>query len=134
MIAFDINWWDVLQFLVTVLLPLLVGLVTKSSTSGLRKGVLLAALAVLVNLGGSLLAWYQAGSLGTFDLADAVFTALTGFVFAVAAQFGIYAAKDSSGVSLTDRVQAVGNGRHEAGVPVAPAPEDLGKILTGDGR
>ena len=117
MIAFEINWWDVLQFTVTVLLPLLVGLVTKRETSGIRKGVLLAALAVLVNVGGSLLAWYNAGTPGTFDLADAVFTSLTGFVFAVAAQFGIYAAKDASGTSITDRVQAVGiTGRHVAKV------------------
>jgi hypothetical protein len=118
MIALDVNWWDVLQFLVTVLLPLLVGLVTKRETPGVRKGVLLAFLAVLVNVGGALLAWQQAGSPGVFDLADALFTAMTGFVFAVAAQFGIYAAKDSSGVSLTDRVQARGvTGKHRASGP-----------------
>ena len=118
MIAFDINWWDVLQFTVTILLPLLVGFVTKRETPGVRKGVILAVLALAVNVGGSLLAWYQLGSPGTFDLADALFTALTGFTFAVAAQFGIYAAKDSSGVSLTDRVQARGvTGRHRAADP-----------------
>lgn len=113
MIAFDVNWWDVLQFAVTVLLPLLVGLVTTRATPGIRKGVILAALVVLVNIGGELLAWFNAGTPGTFDLAAASLTALTGFTFAVAAQFGIYAAKDSSGTSITDRVQAAGvTGRH----------------------
>lgn len=115
MIAFAVNWWDVLQFTVTVFLPLLVGLVTKVETPGIRKGVLLAALAVLVNVGGELLAWFHAGTPGTFDLAAATMAALTGFTFAVAAQFGIYAAKDASGVSLTDRVQRTGvTGRHAA--------------------
>lgn len=107
MIAFEVNWWDVLQFTVTVLLPLLVGLVTTKATPGIRKGILLAGLAGLVNVGGSLLAWFNAGTPGVFDLADAVFTALVGFTFAVAAQFGIYAAKDSSGSSITDKLQAV---------------------------
>lgn len=116
MIAFDVNWWDVLQFTITILLPLVVGFVTTKATPGIRKGVILAALALFVNVGGSLLAWYQEGSPGTFDLADALFTALTGFTFAVAAQFGIYAAKDSNGTSITDRVQASGvKPKHSAG-------------------
>lgn len=108
MIAFDVNWWDVIQFTVTVLLPLLVGFVTTKHTPGIRKGIILAGLTLFVNLGGSLLAWFDAGRPGTFDLADALFTVLTGFVFAVAAQFGIYQAKDANGVSITDRVQASG--------------------------
>lgn len=108
MIAFDVNWWDVIQFLVTVMLPLLVGLVTTKYTPGIRKAILLAGLAVFVNVLGALWAWNVAGQPGQFDLADALFTALTGFVFAVAAQFGIYAAKDANGVSITDRVQAAG--------------------------
>jgi hypothetical protein len=107
-IAFDVNWWDVLQFTVTILLPLLVGFVTTKATPGVRKAILLAGLTVLVNVGGALLAWYQEGAPGAFNLADALFTALTGFVFAVAAQFGIYASKDASGTSITDRVQAIG--------------------------
>lgn len=106
MIAFEVNWWDLLQFTVTILLPLLVGAVTTKATPGIRKGVLLAALAFLVNVGAPLLVWYQAGSPGVFDLEGALFTALAGLMAAVAAQFGIYAAKDSHGVSLTDRVQA----------------------------
>lgn len=107
MIALEVNWWDVLQFVVSGLLPLLVGLVTTRATPGIRKGVLLAGLTVLLNLGGDLLAWYTAGSPGVFDLAAALFATLNGFMLAVAAQFGIYAAKDSSGSSLSDKLQAI---------------------------
>lgn len=106
MILFEPNWWLVLQFIVSALLPLVVGLVTARYTPGVVKGLILAGLTVLVNFGAELLAWYDAGASGPYDLFAALVTSGTAFTFAVAAQFGIYSAKDSRGVSLTDKVQA----------------------------
>lgn len=109
MIVFEPNWWLLLQFAVTALLPLVVGLVTVKATPGVTKGILLLALTVITNFGAELLAWWNAGASGPYDLFGAIFVSLTGFTLAVAAQFGIYASKSKDGTSLTDKLQAVGD-------------------------
>ena len=106
MIVFEFNPWLILQFVVSGLLPLVVGLVTSKATPGVVKGCILAGLTILISFGAELLAWWNAGGIGNYDLFAALMTSGMAFTFAVAAQFGIYSAKDRNGVSLTDKAQA----------------------------
>ena len=66
MITFTIDPWQVVQLVVAVVLPVLVGLVTTRTTSPGLKAVLLAALAVVSSLGTEALAANEAGQ--TYDL------------------------------------------------------------------
>lgn len=120
MIVFNFDWWALLSIAVSTLLPLVVGLVTTKMTPGIQKGILLAGLTVVLNFGAELLAWWNAGATVPYDLFSALLTTLVGFTIAVAAQFGIYRAKDSHGVSITDRVQAA----HVGPVGATRPPED----------
>lgn len=87
-ILFTLDPATTVQFVVAVLLPILVGLVTKRTTSGAWKAVLLALLSlatsVLTGLGDALTA-------GTdYDLGAALFLALPTFAVAVATYFGLW--------------------------------------------
>lgn len=87
-IVFAPSWVQLLTLAVTVVLPLLVGLVTKRTTDGGRKAVYLAVLAALTGLGSELLAAISDGQ--TYDLAAGLYTALTALVFAIALHYGVY--------------------------------------------
>lgn len=87
-IAFAPNWIQVVTFLVTVALPLLVGLVTTRVTAPGRKAIYLAALAAVTGLGSELLSALTTAT--TYDLAAGLFLALTSFVLAVGLHFGLY--------------------------------------------
>ena len=78
----------IITLLISTVLPLLVGLVTKVVTSGAIKAVLLAALALvtslLVELGNAL----AAGE--TYDLGRGLLLALPAFLIAVGMHFGLW--------------------------------------------
>lgn len=100
-VVFDVNGLQVLQFVIAIFLPLLVGLVTKHTTSSGTKAVLLLALSAISAV---LTGWAAAAEAGdVFDLGTAVLTALATFVVGVAVQFGLWRP-----VGATDAVQSVG--------------------------
>lgn len=85
-IAFD--WPLIVGMIVSVVLPLLVGLVTKTVTNGGTKAIILAALAavtgLLTELGNALTAGV------TYNLGMGLVFALASFLVAVGMHFGIY--------------------------------------------
>jgi hypothetical protein len=101
-VAFTVDPAALVQLALAFVLPVLVGLVTKTVTSSAVKAWLLAGLtlatSLLVELGRAL----EAGS--TFDVGAALFLALPAFVVSVATHYGLW---KPTGVSA--RVQAVGS-------------------------
>lgn len=104
----------VLGLIVSTILPLLVGLVTKTVTHPGAKAVLLALLAALLGLLTELLAAVQSGR--AYDLGTGIIVALTAFLVAVGMHFGIW-----KPTGLAETAQRVGmstnsttNGKHEA--------------------
>lgn len=87
MIAFDVPVIPVLQLVIAVLLPVLVGLVTTRTTSPGRKAVLLAALAVVSSLLTELAAALTAGEV--YNLGLALVYGLGTFLVAVATHYGL---------------------------------------------
>lgn len=87
-VEFSLSVPQILQFLLAIVLPLLVGLVTTKETSANRKAVLLAALSVVTALLTSLLAAAQAGT--TYDLGTGLLSAIGTFVIAVAMHYGLW--------------------------------------------
>lgn len=77
-----------LTLLVTVLLPVLVGLVTKASTSSSVKALLLAGLSAVTGVAGSLIQANEAGR--SVDLYPLALSAVSVFVIAVASHFGLW--------------------------------------------
>lgn len=91
---------QVISLLVGVVLPVLVGLVTKVTTSESTKAILLAALSAV---SGFLSEYGAAVGAGTFNWFDALLTAITTFVVAVAMHYGLW---KPTGVAA--RAQATG--------------------------
>lgn len=100
MITFSMDPAAIVQMLVAVVLPVLVGLVTTKVTHGGVKACLLALLtmvtSVLTELGRALAAHQD------FDAGVALTTALPAFVISVATHFGVW-----KPTGVTDKVQAV---------------------------
>ncbi len=101
MIEFDLDWPMVLGLLVTVLLPLVVGLVTTRMTDSGAKAALLAGLAALTGLLTELGNALTSGE--SYNLAAGIILAITSFVVAVGLHFGLY---KPTGVAAT--MQSVG--------------------------
>lgn len=87
-ILFQPTLLGVLTFLVSILLPLGVGLVTTKVTSAAVKAVLLAALAFVTSIVTNWIAAINAGQ--PFDLWTALLTFGGVFVVAVASHFGVW--------------------------------------------
>lgn len=87
-ITFDLPPALIIGLLVSTILPLLVGLVTRTVTHGGVKAVLLAALAAVTGLLTELLASVQAGT--SYDLGSGLVLALTSFLIAVGLHYGIW--------------------------------------------
>lgn len=87
MIAFDVPLIPVLQLVLGVVLPVLVGLVTTRATSAGRKAVLLAALSVVTSLLTELIGALQAGTV--YNLGLALVLGLGTFIVAVATHYGL---------------------------------------------
>ena len=92
---------QLLNLLIAVVFPVLVGLVTTRVTSSTLKAVLLATISLASGLVSALLAAVLAGI--PFDIISALLTGLAAWIIAIATHFGFWR---PSGV--TDRVQNVG--------------------------
>jgi hypothetical protein len=88
MIEFNIDWVQVLTFVVAILLPLLVGLVTKVVTRPGVRAVLLALLSAAAGLLSELVTALTTGQ--TYDLGAALILWVGIFVVAVATHFGLW--------------------------------------------
>lgn len=86
-VSFGIDWPIIVGLLVSIVLPLLVGLVTKTVTSGGVKAVILAALAAVTGLLTELGNALTAGT--TYNLGMGLVFALASFLVAVGLHFGI---------------------------------------------
>lgn len=106
-VAFTFDPAAVVQLVIAVILPVLVGLVTTRVTASGRKAAILASLtlvtSLLVELGRSL----DAGT--TYDLGVALVAALSAFVVSVATHYGLWKPTGTS----TAAQDALG-GRHRA--------------------
>lgn len=105
MIEFTLPAWQLFQLLAAVVLPLLVGLVTKRTTNPGRKAVLLAGLAVATSLASELAAALQSGAV--YDLGQALFLGVGSFLVAVGLHYGLW--KPTGAASAAQRV---GSGKH----------------------
>lgn len=84
----------IIQLLISTVLPLAVGLVTKTTTNGGTKAILLAGLALLTSL---LTELGQAIANGTpYDIGQGLLLALPTFLIAVGMHFGLWRPTGSS--------------------------------------
>lgn len=101
MFEFTIDWAQLVQMIVSVFLPILVGLVTTKVTSGAVKAWLLAGLTLATSLFTELGSALTNGMV--FDLGVALMTAVPFFVISVAMHYGLW---KPTGVS--EKVQEIG--------------------------
>ena len=87
-VEFNLTAPQIVQFVLAIVLPLLVGLVTTRVTSSRVKAILLAAFSVITAMLTSLLAANEAGV--AYDLGAGLIAALGTFIVAVAMHFGIW--------------------------------------------
>ncbi|MEU0078585.1 hypothetical protein ABZY58_11865 [Micromonospora tulbaghiae] len=86
--GFAPNLGGLLSLAITIILPILVGLVTRQSTSAGAKATLLLALSAVNSV---LSAWLQAeNTAATFDWIPVVYSTLINFGIAVAVHFGFF--------------------------------------------
>lgn len=135
MITFTIDPWQVVQLIVAVVLPVLVGLVTTRTTSPGLKAALLAGLAVLSSLGTEALAANEAGEV--YDLGQGLIFGLGTFIVAVAMHYGLWKPTGTSGLvqgvgesdkELTDVTEDDGQTQHTNRVHFAPADVESSAI------
>lgn len=100
-ILFTIDPATVVQIVLAVLLPLLVGLVTTKVTSGAVKAWLLAGLTLLTSLFAELARAMEAGA--NYDLGVALLAAIPAFATSVALHYGLWKPSTISG-----KVQSIG--------------------------
>lgn len=86
-IAFTLDPATVVQIVLTVILPILVGLVTTRVTSGAVKAWLLAGLTLLTSLVTELARAIASGE--TYDLGLALLAAFPAFAISVALHYGL---------------------------------------------
>lgn len=101
-IAFTLPPTLIIGLLVSTVLPLLVGLVTKTVTNSRTKAILLAALAAATGLLSELGAAWASGRV--YDLGTGLLTALTAFLVAVGLHFGIY-----KPTGVAEKLQQIGS-------------------------
>lgn len=101
MIEFHLDTIQIVTFLVAVVSPLLVGLVTTRVTAAATKAWLLAGLAAATGLGSELVASLTEGT--TYDLGQGLVSAVTAFVIAVGLHYGLYKPAGAS-----EKLQKVG--------------------------
>lgn len=101
LVEFNLSPLQIITFVVAVILPLLVGLVTKKVTDPGVKATLLAGLAAVTGLGAELVSALTQGEV--YDLGSGLITAVTAFVIAVAIHYGIY-----KPTGATEKVQSIG--------------------------
>lgn len=84
---YALNTASLVALLITFVLPLVVGLVTKSSTAASTKAILLLALTALTNV---LTQFAGAAEDAGFPWGTTLVTAAVGFAMAVAVHFGLW--------------------------------------------
>lgn len=87
-ITFNLEPALILQLLISTVLPLLVGLVTKTVTNSGAKALLLALLALVLSLLTELLAAVNAGT--AYDLGQGLLLAIPTFLIAVGMHYGLW--------------------------------------------
>lgn len=87
-IVFSFSGWQVVGLLVSTILPIIVGLVTKITTTPATRAILLALLSAVDGLGSQALAAHSNGV--DYDLGQGLLLAFTAFVVAVAMHFGLW--------------------------------------------
>lgn len=85
---FTLDLAQIVQVILSVFLPILVGLVTKKVTSGGTKAVLLASLTLLTSVFTELGSSLSSGTV--FDLGVALVTAVPFFAISVAIHYGLW--------------------------------------------
>lgn len=106
-ITFTLDGGLLLQQVITVVLPILVGLVTTRVTSARTKAILLAALSVVSSLLTEIMTAVESGT--GYDLGRGLSMAMFTFVGAVAMHYGLF---KPTGVSAAAQ-DALGGGRAE---------------------
>lgn len=101
MLQFAFSWVGILTLVVTVILPILTGLVTTRLTSSGKKAVVLALLSALTGFGAELLNALTNGQV--YDVFTGLLTAFTAFLIAVALHFGFW-----KPVGASEAAQSVG--------------------------
>lgn len=102
-IVFSFSGWQVVGLLVSTVLPILVGLVTKATTHPGVKAILLAGLSAVDGLGSQALAAHSHGV--DYDLGQGLLLAFTAFIVAVAMHYGLWRP-----TTVSAKVQAIGSG------------------------
>ena len=116
MVMFHLDWLEILGPVVGILLPLLVGIITKASTTSAIKAILLAVLALVTNLVTGI---FDALSTHTqYDLGAALILALGTFIVSVAAHFGFF-----QPTGITADLQNKVGPTDQVAPPASPAPE-----------
>lgn len=100
-IVFSFSGWQVVGLLVSTILPIVVGLVTKQVTSPGTKAVLLALLSAVTGLGAQALAAHSDGV--NYDLGQGLLLSFTAFIVGVAMHFGLWRP-----TNVSAKVQAIG--------------------------
>lgn len=95
MINWNVDWVLVLTFVVATVLPLLVAIVSTKLTSGKKKGILLAVLALVTSLLSGILDALVNGTV--FDFGRQLLVLLGVFAWSVASYFGVFRAEGSGG-------------------------------------
>ncbi|AMM44363.1 hypothetical protein KITKAT_2 [Arthrobacter phage Kitkat] len=88
MLVFEVDWVKIIQFLLGAVLPGLVGLVTKKSTDGAKKAILLLTLALVQGLLGQILDAMVNHTL--LNIGEALLVGLASWILAVLAYYQIY--------------------------------------------
>ena len=111
-VVFNLTAAQIVQFLLAIVLPLLVGLVTTKDTSANRKAILLALFSVISVFLTSLLGAIQSGQV--FNLGADLMTLVGSFIVSVGMHFGLWKPTGAAGA-----VQAVGSGRVVEAAPTS---------------
>ena len=114
-VSFAVDWPLIIQTLISAVLPLLVGLVTKSSTHRTVKALLLAALSIISSGLTELLAAMNSGEV--FDFGTWLVGAIASFAIAVSLHYGFW-----KPTGVTGKVQAVGEPKPQPQPPANIPP------------
>lgn len=113
-VSFDVNVPLVLNVLIATVFPLLVGVVTKATSSGRLKAILLATISLASGIASQLLAALTAGA--TFDLFAALITGLAAWLIAIGIYEGFWkptgaaaVVNENVGVGTVSRVDGAHN-------------------------
>ena len=110
MVVTDVSTATLVSVFISVIAPLLVGLVTKASWSGNIKAILLALVSAVVGVGSTFLA---ATPEHPFVWQVAVFNAVLAWVIAVATHFGLWKPTGASEAAQGTLVKDADVGEHE---------------------